>query len=152
MTNHEHPVGALGCPNNPLAVGGGERQRLFTKDVLAGFQCPHGHIGVQRWRESDVDEVDLGIVEQLVEFPVGLDARKVDLFPRWAKVTLNSPPITGSFLGALRTNGGHANARYLLVRQPVGPAHKSDTYKAHVDHDGESSVGVPVFSELSPRS
>ena len=41
--------------------------RLLDQDVLAGLQGRDGHFGVQVRRRADVDQVDVGVGEQVFE-------------------------------------------------------------------------------------
>jgi hypothetical protein len=57
------PLFAARRPSPPPRHG--HRQRLLAIDVLAGLKRGHRHLMMEVVRRGDVDDVDLGILDQL---------------------------------------------------------------------------------------
>jgi hypothetical protein len=54
-------------------IGGSPGQRFFANDVFAGFQGGHRHRHMQRGGHAQIDEIDLGVSQQVVEVAVNLE-------------------------------------------------------------------------------
>lgn len=78
---HEEEILGLGGGHELLGLGGIDGQGLFAEDVFAGLEGKHGVLEVVAVRGGDVDDVDVGVGDELGVGAVGLcGARAVDLF------------------------------------------------------------------------
>ena len=69
---------AVACATSAAGLGRGQGERLLADDVPAAGQDPLGLRDVEVVRRRDVDDLDRGIVQQLVERRVGArDAERV---------------------------------------------------------------------------
>ena len=62
VTDHQFFAGLLAGGDHAFAFDGRQRHRLFAQHVLAGPGATNRVFGVHRYRQADVDDVDLGIV------------------------------------------------------------------------------------------
>ena len=113
--------------NHTLTVRCSQCHRLFAKNVLACFQGLDGLVCMPVRRQANVYHVDRRIGKQLIEVGVTLNSGKVDLFSRWAEVSLNASPIPCPFGLRSRADCRDVDSFDLLIRQPVDPTHEADS-------------------------
>src|SRR5262249_16003954 len=83
---------------------------------------------------ADVDEVDVGVGEQVVEARVALDVAEVHLPAGRAEVALDAAPVAGQLLRVAAAQGRHPGPAQPLPGQVVDHAHKSPTYDPNSHH------------------
>ena len=81
-----------GLVEHCLPLFGVHGQGFFTNYVLARIQSTHSLLVVQKWGRGNIDQVDVGMVQQLLE-----------------RIQMGSPKAFGSGNGllAFRTGNGH---------------------------------------------
>lgn len=72
---HQEQVLLLGLGDELLGLCGGNGQSLFAEDVLASLESEHGILEVVAVRGGDVDDVDVGVGDELGVGTVGLGGR-----------------------------------------------------------------------------
>ena len=159
VADHEQPIGVFCRGDHPLAIGEPQRHGLFAKHVLSGFQRTNGNIGMQECGQRDVDKLDLGVAQQVVEIGVRIDSRKIDLLAWRPEVALDIAPIAGESLGNAFTDGDHLYSAKAVVREPMNPANETNANNANANHRGASSgirvarsISTSVRGRPSPRS
>jgi hypothetical protein len=135
-----------------LGLGHGVRQRLLAQHVLAGGECGEGDLVVGVARGADVDDVDLGVLDEVL--PAGGAGGE--------PVLLRGVGDRG--LGAARDGVQHRGGRQ--VEEPVcgapgmgmGGAHEAVADEAHVQrsggrgHEGTSPSRSGAWTGVTCRS
>ena len=95
---HQEEVLLLGLGDELLGLGRSDGKRLFAQDILASLECEHGVLEVVAVGGGNVDDVDIGVRDELSVRAVGLGGRgPLDLFDE----------AGGAVGGARRGNGGN---------------------------------------------
>ena len=71
--DHELDVGGFAGGDHGFALGNAGGHGLFAEDVLAGLGGADGEVGVHGVGQGDVDGIDGGVVEDVVEVVVVVD-------------------------------------------------------------------------------
>ena len=78
---------------------------LFDQDVLARPQGRDRHFGVQVRRRTDVNQIDVGVGEQLLVARVALHVGQVHHLAGRAEVAADAAPVAGQLLGVAAATG-----------------------------------------------
>src|SRR4051794_10824943 len=89
---------------------------------------------MRSWWQADVDHIQLGIGEHLVNLFVGVDAGEIHLGPGGPEVSLDGPPIAGQPRAVLLAHGGDFHALQTAISQVVDHAHETDSRDADSNH------------------
>ncbi len=80
--DHQLALRLLAGGDHGFAVGNRSGHRLFAQHMLAGLEAANGVFGVHAVGQHDVNDVDVGIVLQLVVGLVAVDVLRVDAITR----------------------------------------------------------------------
>jgi hypothetical protein len=70
IAGNRKPLGLAGGGDDFAGIRRAAGERLFTDDVLAGFQCGHCHRHMQRGGHTEIDKIDLRVSEQVGEVAI----------------------------------------------------------------------------------
>src|SRR5262249_13886725 len=121
-----------------------EGDGLLDQDVFAGAEGGEGGGRVLLGGVADVDEVDVGVGEEVVEPLVRLDAGEVHDLSGPAEVAADAAPVAGEPLGVAAADGGDLGVAQLAGGQVVDHAHEADADDADADH-GRISLFVSTL-------
>ena len=140
-TMSSRPALRAACDHG-VGVVRSQGDRLLDEDVLAGLQGGDGHLGVQMGRSADVDQVDVGVGEQVVEVFVALDAaRGPSCSPGGPKLPRMPRQSPASFFGS-RLQMAVTRAAVQVARgEVVDHAHEADAYYPDSHHRRISFAG-----------
>ena len=82
MAGMKKPLARSAACHDFTSLAWGPRQRLFAKTCLPDLQRRRGDGRMQMGRNTNVDQVDLGIGEQLVQLAIGRHLLHVQLHRR----------------------------------------------------------------------
>ncbi len=126
-------LGGLGRVDHAGGLGGRERHRLLGDHVLAGLGAADGHLGVQVGGQADVDQVDVGLGDQVLAVGEHLVLGHVHARQRHLEVALHVRPA-GAARGVGVGDGNDLGAGHVLVVGQMRPAHEAQA--DHSDLDG----------------
>src|SRR5262249_38147815 len=75
---------------------------------------------------ADIDKINGGVGEEIIELLVSLDASQVHLSAGWPEVATDSAPVSSQFLRVARLDGSHLRAPDLLRGQVMNHAHEAN--------------------------
>src|SRR5262249_43962077 len=126
VADHEQFACLAGRLDHGVGVLGGERDGLFDEDMLAGAQGRQGHGRVEVGGGADVDEIDVGVGEELVEVLVAFEVGEVHVGAGGAEITADGGPVAGEFHFVAAGQGGDGGALETGGGEVVDHAHEAD--------------------------
>lgn len=135
---HEEPLGLARGVGDLPCDGRGPRERLFADHVLARRERGRRELQVVRRRGADIDDVDLGMVQDLEVIRRAEDARHVELLHACAEdVPLGADHVAVGAMGVAITDSADFDIGQERVRLEVRAPHHSHPDDSDVEHSGE---------------
>ena len=125
-----------------VGLGGRQRDRLLDQHMLARLERADGESGVLVVGDAEVDEVDLGIGQQVGDVGMPGVSREVHLRPARAEVALDAGPVPRQLLGVPTAERRHAPSGQPAGGQVVDHPHEADADDADAHH-----LGSPLVEE-----
>ncbi len=120
----DHALGGVGLKGDGF----------LDEDVLAGLESLDGHRFVLIRRRAKVDEINLGIGEQVLVARMAAQVRQVHVGAGGTEVAANARPVAGEAGGVARVQGGNATTAQTLGGEVVHHAHESKTDYTNSHH------------------
>ena len=109
--------------------------RLFHKDWFPGCNGCQYDFSVHVRRDTDIHQIHIRVVDQIVVVGIPLEVRHVHLTARRAKVALDAGPVPTELLFASCRDGRDLATLNRTSSLKVGKPHESDSDDSDTHHD-----------------
>ena len=116
VRHHEQLAGLGRSLQHGVGVLSRQRDGLLDENVFSCSQSGPRHFRMQMRRRADVDEIDIGIGAQFFKARIALDVAEIHPGTGRSKVTPNTAPVTGEFVGIARADSRDPPTPQLLRR------------------------------------